>query len=214
MRLSHPLSSTATLAAGLANTLEAVVAAVLLRSLVPEQSQLARSVDGVFKFLFTCPVAVLLSASMGTGTLCVWGIVPRGACASVFYTWWLGDFSAMLTLTPAILSFYFCPLPAGKVAYRQIVLKWAELSLLLGSLFAECMAIFGGVLSTHKRGLPTIHGHAAHCLGSFQVRMVSCPTQYPWPIAAVNAIVLEEADKMVTGRQEAAGLLCGEAEVL
>jgi PAS domain S-box-containing protein len=87
----------------LANTLEILVAAVLLRRLIGGRTGLER-VGDVFALVAAAVVGALISASIATTSLRLGDVIPSDQFAKVWRTWWLSDFSGALVVTPLILT--------------------------------------------------------------------------------------------------------------
>src|SRR3954462_2918359 len=87
----------------LGNTLEVVVAAMLLRRLVGSRTGLEQVRD-VFALVATAAVWTLISASFGATSLRLGDVIPQDQFAEVWRTWWLSDFSGALVVTPLILT--------------------------------------------------------------------------------------------------------------
>eukprot|EP00850_Spirogloea_muscicola_P020148 SM000208S06318 [mRNA] locus=s208:101853:106067:+ [translate_table: standard] len=117
------------------------------------------TVKSAVKFLAVCPTAALVSATAGVATVCAAGLAPWAAFSRSCLTWWLGDASGMFTVAPVILGFCYAAAPATGIGrhktLRRRMLGIAELALLLGSLMAASLLIFGGLLpSGHVVSLP------------------------------------------------------------
>ena len=84
------------------NTLEVVVAAVLFRRLTQKRIALERVWD-VLAFVACAALGTLISAAFGVVSLRLGDVINADEFASVFRTWWLGDFSGALVFTPLIL---------------------------------------------------------------------------------------------------------------
>jgi len=101
-----------TLAAGLAqtvgNVLEIVVATALIRRLVPRGSPL-ESIRGLGGLLAALATGVAISATVGTLSLRLAGVVHMGNVPTVWRTWWLGDFVGALIVVPLALAWYGQP---------------------------------------------------------------------------------------------------------
>ena len=85
------------------NTLEVVVAALLLRRLIGVRTGLER-VGDVFALVAAAAVGTLISASFGAASLRLGDVIPSDQFAEVWRTWWLSDFSGALVVTPLILT--------------------------------------------------------------------------------------------------------------
>jgi signal transduction histidine kinase len=96
-----------TVAAGLAETvgnlLEVVVATALIRLLVPRGSPL-ESIRGLGRLLVSLAIGVAISATVGTLSLRLAGVVHMHNVPTVWRTWWLGDFVGALVVLPLALA--------------------------------------------------------------------------------------------------------------
>ncbi len=101
--------SALTVAAGLAqtvgNVLEIVVATALIRRLVPRGSPL-ESIGGLGRLLAALATGVAISATIGTLSLRLAGVVHMHNVLTVWRTWWLGDFVGALVVVPLVLAWY------------------------------------------------------------------------------------------------------------
>jgi signal transduction histidine kinase len=111
-----------TVAAGLAQTvgnlLEVVVATTLIRRLVPRGSPL-ESIRGLGRLLVALAIGVAISATIGTLSLRLAGVVHMHNVATVWRTWWLGDFVGALVVVPLALAWYG-PLPRNRSPARIV----------------------------------------------------------------------------------------------
>ncbi len=118
------------------STLQALLGAALLRRWVGDLSPLDRAQD-VFRFvgivLLMCPVA----ATVGVTSLCLAGFAPWAASPFIWLTWWLGDATGVLVMTPLFLA--WCKPPPDGGPWRL-----AEAGLVLGLLLGTNMFIFAG----------------------------------------------------------------------
>jgi PAS domain S-box-containing protein len=85
------------------NTLEVLVAAVLLRRLIGSSTGLER-VGDVFALVAAAAVGTLISASFGATSLRLGDVIAAHEFEEVWRTWWLSDFSGALVVTPLILT--------------------------------------------------------------------------------------------------------------
>jgi PAS domain S-box-containing protein len=85
------------------NTLEVLVAALLLLRLVGERPALER-VREVFALVGCAAIGTAISASFGTTSLRLGNVIPSGDFGEVWRTWWLSDLSGALVVTPPILT--------------------------------------------------------------------------------------------------------------
>jgi signal transduction histidine kinase len=87
------------------NLLEIVVAAALIKRLVPAGSPLDTP-RGVGRMLFAIGVGTLASAIVGTLSLRLGNVVTTSAIPDVGRTWWLGDFCGALIVVPLALAWW------------------------------------------------------------------------------------------------------------
>src|SRR5438067_1204345 len=85
------------------NTLEILVAALLLRRLVGGDVGLTRVVQ-VLALVACAAVGAIVSACFGSAALRLGNVITADEFARVFRTWWLSDFSGALVVAPVILS--------------------------------------------------------------------------------------------------------------
>jgi PAS domain S-box-containing protein len=98
---SSPLGTVLGQTAG--NTLEVLLAAVLLRRLVGDRIGLTRVAE-VFALVVCAALGTLVSATFGAMSLRLGDVITRSELAEVWRTWWLSDFSGALVVTPVLLS--------------------------------------------------------------------------------------------------------------
>jgi PAS domain S-box-containing protein len=87
----------------LGNTLEVVVAAVLLRRLIGDRTGLER-VSDVLALVVCASVGTLISASVGATSLRLGDVITTDEFVEVWRTWWLSDLSGALVVAPLILT--------------------------------------------------------------------------------------------------------------
>ena len=90
-------------AIGIGNTLEAVVAAYLLQRWVGARSPFDRAQD-VFRFTAAALLACCVAASVGATGIALAGIAPPFVYGTIWLTWWLGDTTGILLVTPLLLT--------------------------------------------------------------------------------------------------------------
>jgi integral membrane sensor domain MASE1 len=95
------LATSLAIAAG--NTLEAAIGGLLIERWCAGRRTFETSVS-VAKFaLITIGPAALISATIGVTSLWRGGFIGPGQFASVWMTWWMGDFASALLLTPVVV---------------------------------------------------------------------------------------------------------------
>ena len=101
------------------NVLEVLVAVVLLRRLAPDGAPL-RSVGGLTRLLAALVAGTAVSATIGLFSLRLGGVVAAEDLPKLWRTWWLGDLSGALLVTPLVIA--WCP-PPSLAWLKQ---RWAE----------------------------------------------------------------------------------------
>jgi signal transduction histidine kinase len=100
------------------NMLEVLIAAWLLRRLVPGGSPLD-SLAGLGRLLVAIVVGTLISATIGTLSLFLGHVVAGSHMPGVWRTWWLGDATGALVVVPLVLAWHRWP-PAGWLRGREL----------------------------------------------------------------------------------------------
>jgi diguanylate cyclase (GGDEF)-like protein/PAS domain S-box-containing protein len=138
----EPLGVALAIAAG--NTLEAVIAATLLRryAAVPVSRSWLRCMLGVI--LLGALASTIVSATIGVTSLCAAGLQPWTAFGTLWRTWWLGDATADLIVLPAILAFSARPRDSG---WRERV----EIAGLAAGLLGVSVFVFARHVETAAR---------------------------------------------------------------
>ena len=96
-----------TLGLALGNTLEAVVAVVLLRKFIDFHNSLDRVQDVIGLGIFSA-IATTISAAIGVITLLLVGSDIQPYIWTIWFTWWIGDFLGALVITPLLLVWFTC----------------------------------------------------------------------------------------------------------
>jgi signal transduction histidine kinase len=87
------------------NLLEVLVAVLLIRRLVGPASPLG-SVSNLVRMLVALAAGTMVSATVGTLSLRLGGVVSQDAWAQVWRTWWLGDLSGALVVVPLGIAWF------------------------------------------------------------------------------------------------------------
>jgi len=145
---SHANVAAAGIATG--NTLEALVGAWLLRQ-VGFAPSLTRLRDALALIVLAAGVSTVVSATIGVTSLCLAGVQPCGAFASLWSVWWFGDAMGDLVMAPLLLVWATHP----RVAWvpRQL----AEATMLIAVLLAVSAAAFARAGTTVATGYPFQH---------------------------------------------------------
>jgi PAS domain S-box-containing protein len=131
------------------NTLEALVGAYLVDRFARGAGAFERGLD-IFKVAaFAAFGSTAISATVGVASLELAGHARWTEAGGIWLTWWLGDASGILLLTPLIVLW-------GRPTSEQ---RWRDRPLELVTLFAVVVTlavlVFGGVLPARWRQLPT-----------------------------------------------------------
>jgi len=124
--------------AAVANTMEAVVAATLLRD-VGFRPALDRARDVVFFVLHACVTGAALGALIGVTSLTVTGMMRGVTTWDAFLTWWVGDAMGLLLVAPLILVWSRRPRLLGRSVGRAA--EGVALTILV---VATSAVVFGG----------------------------------------------------------------------
>lgn len=128
-----PLWVDAAVAAG--NTLEALVAASMLRQLPGFDPTLRRIRDVVAFIVIAALLSTAISATVGVTTLCAAGVQPWTRFPELWSAWWLGDVVGTVVVAPAILTIARPPVLSRR--------KQAETSLLVIGAVVITQVVFG-----------------------------------------------------------------------
>ena len=131
-----PLWSAPMLASG--NTLEAVAAVVLLRRFSTFDVRFWRVGDVVAYIGIAVAGCTILSATIGSATLCAAGVQPWSRFGAIWIDWWLGDALGALIVAPPILSIATASRFTGKDVLR--------FALFIGLSATVTHLVFGGFM--------------------------------------------------------------------
>jgi len=120
------------------NTLEAVVGVALLVRVADFRPTLERPRDGASFLAIGVVGCTTVAATIGTGSLLLFGGVEAADFGRVWLTWWLGDAGGALILAPVLLMF-FRGAPSWKSLVRRIE-SWSALSIVV---VLSSIAFFG-----------------------------------------------------------------------
>ena len=131
------------------NTLEALLGAYLVRRFAGGPAAFERAQD-IFKLAAVAAIgSTAVSATVGVASLAVTGAAAWTDAGWIWLTWWLGDASGILLLTPLIVLW---GRPASEPRWRE---RHAELTVLFAVVVATALLVFGGVLPAGWRRLPS-----------------------------------------------------------
>ena len=97
-----PLAAAIGIAAG--NTLEALVAAYLLRRVAGSRPQLEDPLQARTLLLIAIPTGAIVAALVGVGALLATGALGSLAVAQALASWWAGDALGMVVVAPVLFS--------------------------------------------------------------------------------------------------------------
>ncbi|HEY2124212.1 MAG TPA: MASE1 domain-containing protein [Chthoniobacterales bacterium] len=129
------------------NTLEALCGAWLINRFARGVHAFERSQD-VFKFALAVVTSTLISPTLGVTSLALAGLAQWSNYKAIWLTWWLGDVTGGLVMTPFLVL--WCVATTPRRTLRQMV----EVSLLLFALFAIAEFSFGGWFPTSAKNYP------------------------------------------------------------
>ncbi len=136
---------------GLGNSLEAVLAVLLLRR-VAFRPSLDRLRDVVALLVLAAGLSTSVSATIGVACLVLAGALPHSAVPEAWGTWWLGDALGDVLVAPALLV-WATSHPVRWPTRRRA----GEAALLLATTLAASLAVFGGWLGTRSQPLPLVY---------------------------------------------------------
>ena len=119
------------------NTLEALIAAVLVRNIAAGAHAFEHAYD-VFRFALALAVATVVSATIGVTSLALCGFADWHRYSEIWLTWWTGDFSGAVIFAPVLILWLGHP-------WRRInLVQDAEIGILLVLLAILSEIVFGG----------------------------------------------------------------------
>ena len=134
-------------AIGVGNTLEALAGAWLVNRFGSGKNFCDRP-QGVFKFAIAAAISTLISAAFGVTSLALAGFANWGSYSAIWLTWWLGDVTSDLVVTPLILLW---SAGAKRHWHEKEVFEVGTLLLLLVVLSG---VVFGGWLEISSGNYP------------------------------------------------------------
>ncbi|HEY1911628.1 MAG TPA: MASE1 domain-containing protein [Vicinamibacterales bacterium] len=127
-------------AVGIGNTLEAVIAAKLLRRVVRLDQSLDTLRQALGLVVLGAVASTIVGATIGVTSLCVAKLQPWSAFPRVWWSWWLANASGDLLIVPAFLTWH---------RWRDALQgRMGEAVVLLGGLTITCAGVFGGLFGT------------------------------------------------------------------
>lgn len=126
-------------AIGLGNMAEALTGYYLLHTLGKiSTGELFRKVNSVYRFIFAGLIMCLPSCTIGTTAILLAGIINSGDYFTVWFTWWTGDVSGILLVTPFLMVWFtgaFNFLPRQKLQMLESAFLVAVTTISAGIVF-------------------------------------------------------------------------------
>jgi PAS domain S-box-containing protein len=98
----------------------------------------------VFRFAAVAMVMCAAGAAIGPAAICLSGIAPWHSFGIIGFTWWAGDATGVLVVTPFLLAW------AAGVPMGRTTSFWMETALAFGVFELVCWGIFGGWPGGHS----------------------------------------------------------------
>ncbi|MGH8746001.1 MAG: MASE1 domain-containing protein [Burkholderiales bacterium] len=134
---SIELSVPAALGIASGNALEGICAAWLLAGLAQREAEFRRP-EQVFRFIAIAAAASVVAATVGVSSLLLSGKIAAGQYGANWYTWWQGDCTGILLVTPCLLAWTggACE-REGRAGAWELVAFAAMLAVTLSAVFAH-----------------------------------------------------------------------------
>ena len=124
----HRVAVAALSALGIASgsTLQAMVAARLVRRWVGAGVPRLDTPGSILKFVALCgPASCLIASTIGVGTLLALGILPAGAALFSWWNWWIGDSLGVIVVAPLLFCLFAAPREYWRPRLRTVALPLA-----------------------------------------------------------------------------------------
>ena len=135
------------IAIGIGNTFEGLVAATLVERLA-DGTEVFRRIRTVFRFAFIAMFSTSIGATWGATSVTLLGSAVWTDYSNIWMTWWLGDLSGTLVVTPFMLL--WATTPIGRVKPLEAI----EAAGLLVLLVCVGLVVFGGQFPTDVKTYP------------------------------------------------------------
>jgi len=131
-----PMIVTASIVISIGNTLEALTGSFLLEKLIDgRRNPLDRTSDSMW-FVIVAGVMCLVACTIGPTFLCAAGFAKWSLFPVIWSTWWVGDTTGILILTPTVLAWY------DKGRSQLSASRAGELALAVAVVIAVAVALF------------------------------------------------------------------------
>src|SRR5215469_12755977 len=136
------------IAISIGNTLEGILGSYLVNRFAASRRFFERASD-IFRFAFLAGmVATAVSATIGVTALALAGFADWAKYSTIWCTWWVGDASGAIVVTPLVLLWR--DNPSLKWSRNQII----ELSFLFLGLISSAFFVFGGRFHSLVKNYP------------------------------------------------------------
>lgn len=163
-----------TLGLAIGNTLEAVIAVILLKKFIGFHNSLDRLQD-VIGLAFLGALVTTISASIGVLTLLIAGRDIQLFIWPIWFTWWIGDFLGLLVITPLIL-----------VWFSHWPIKWKSKAFIEGFIVILLLLIVTSYVFTNQQIEQVAHEAMIYLIFPFVIYSALRFTQ----LGAVNSVAL------------------------
>jgi PAS domain S-box-containing protein len=110
-------SASAAVLIGTGNALEALVGGALIQRFIGLPRRFERG-EEVFNFVVIAAVASTIAATLGVGAIALAGVAGSGDFAANWWTWWQGDVTGIIIVTPVILFWTARPARASPISKK------------------------------------------------------------------------------------------------
>jgi signal transduction histidine kinase len=135
----HPEQIAVSATIGIGNMLEAVAGSYLVRRF-NSGSDISENIRSVRFFILAALVCCLVSSTLGVSSLFLASILPYHLLSTAWFTWWLGDATGILIVTPLVLV--WSQLSSSHVRAQQ----WGRMAVAILFLFLFSQFTFNGWL--------------------------------------------------------------------
>lgn len=136
------------LAMGFGNMLESLVASLLLQKIIDFRNSLDRLKDALGLIIYAALLSTLVSATIGTGSLYLAGVVKDANFQSAWLAWWIGDVLGDLVVAPLILVW------SANFRLKLSFRKTVELLIIAVYLLFSAFIVFTNISGIDTRSAP------------------------------------------------------------
>jgi PAS domain S-box-containing protein len=146
--VNYTVNGSISLAASFAtgNTLEGICAAWLAHRLLGSPIEF-RQPESVFMFTIAAAAASVIAASTAVLALYTFGAVTGKLFAANWFTWWLGDVTGILVITPLVLAWARGTAYEGEASTKELTIFWTLLAGMLVLVFGVSAGISAAILA-------------------------------------------------------------------